>query len=141
MVQMRVCRSCGKKHDINKDCECKEKRDREYREKRNEYQKAYAEENPEVVKPLKTARWRRLRKNIISRDGGHCQRCLIKYGIINSDNLQGHHIIARVHRPDLIFDPQNVITLCASCNYELGTGGLDFEPDKGLMADTMEPNI
>lgn len=138
---LKVCGHCGRKHDINKDCECKQQRDGEYRKHKAEYQRKYEEENPEVVKPLKTARWRRFRNRIISRDGGHCQRCFIKYGIVNSNNLHVHHIQARIKRPDLIFEPTNTITLCASCNYELGTGDLDFEPNDDLLNDDMSPNI
>lgn len=138
---MRTCTHCGRLYSINGECECKPIRDKARKEKKRIYQREYAEENEEFVRPLKTARWQRFRKMIIARDNGHCQRCLIKYNIINGDNLHVHHIIARVKAPELIFEPSNTITLCATCNYDLGTGDLDFEPNRVLMEDNMEPNL
>lgn len=139
--QLRICPSCHKLYDINLECECKKERDKKRREKKNEYQREYAERHPEVVKPIKTARWQRFRQQIIHRDLGHCQRCLIKYGLINSDELEVHHIKARIKRPDLIFDEKNCITLCRHCNIELGTGDLDFEPNPDLMNKSIVPEI
>lgn len=56
-----------------------------------------------------------------------CQRCYIKYGIINGDELQVHHIKPRITHPELMYDEDNVITLCKSCNVQLGLNGIDFD--------------
>lgn len=85
------------------------------------------ERNIEETKFLKSARWRRLRKQIIERDGSHCQRCLIKYNVITTDSLQGHHIRSRLNYPELRWESSNLICLCQLCNTQLGTKDkLDF---------------
>ena len=60
-----------------------------------------------------------------------CQRCFIKYKIITCDDLTVHHILSRKHYPELIFEDENLICLCSTCNKQLGTKDkLDFEWDK-----------
>ena len=75
---------------------------------------------------LTTQRWRKFRSKIILMDGGCCQRCLIKFGKIETQNLTIQHIKPRIYRPDLMYDPSNCVTLCQSCNSTLGLKGLDF---------------
>ena len=72
-------------------------------------------------------RWRSFRKTIIHRDGNLCQRCFRKYNIINGDSLEVHHIKPRIDYPELMYDELNVVTLCKTCNLQLGTNGIDFE--------------
>ncbi len=55
-------------------------------------------------------RYTEFRESILERDGNACVRCWSK------DHLEIHHKIHRVSRPDLIFDPSNVETLCRSCH-------------------------
>jgi|SRR5699024_115633 len=114
----RIC-SCGKIVLRSEECStCS----------RNAYQKQYYQRKKDIIKPLNTTRWRKLRSIIISRDGGRCQRCYIKNGRINGAQLQVHHIIPRIKNPDLMFEESNLITLCKTCNLEIGIGKLDFEP-------------
>lgn len=127
MSNMKICSYCGKRIKFNEDCSCKEK------ENRNEYQRNYYQKNKETLKPLSTKRWRNLRTIIIDRDNGHCQRCAIKFGIIETENLQVHHIKPRIEYPELMFEETNLITLCKTCNLQLGTDEqLDFEPNENL---------
>lgn len=101
------------------------------KEKYNATKREYYKNNKETLKPLMTKRWAKFRLHIISRDNGMCQRCFIKYGIINGDILQVHHIKSRAHYPELIYDEDNVITTCQTCNLQLGTSDkLDFEWEK-----------
>lgn len=124
----KIC-SCGRIINFNETCSCKKNQNR------NEYQKQYYEKNKEVLKPLSSGRWKKLRSLIIKRDQGVCQRCLIKYGIINSNNLQVHHIKPRIEYPELMFEESNLITLCKTCNLQLGTSEkLDFKPSIELDA-------
>lgn len=112
----KICSKCGKIIGYNEKCECKGLKSL-------------------VVKVDKkddgfysTYRWRKLRKRIIDRDKCHCQRCWYKWGIIETDNLQAHHIKSRAHHPELEYDEDNLITLCQRCNLQLGTKDkLDFE--------------
>lgn len=71
-------------------------------------------------------KWRKLRNQIIERDGAHCQRCLHKYGIITTANLEVHHIIARSVNKALELEPINLVTTCKTCNLQLGTNGVDW---------------
>lgn len=124
---MKICSRCNKKISFNEDCSCKIPQDR------NKYQRDYYEENKESLKILSTKRWRDLRKVIINRDGGYCQRCFIKYNIIESDNLQVHHVKPRIKYPELMFEETNLITLCKTCNLNLGIEEeLDFEPNEKI---------
>ncbi|PEN68502.1 HNH endonuclease [Bacillus wiedmannii] len=86
-------------------------------------------ESSDVDKLRNTDRWKRkTRPRIINRDNGLCQRCLIKYNIINSDELQIHHIKSAVNHKELFFEDSNLITLCKTCNLQLGTKDeLDFD--------------
>lgn len=128
MSKKKICDKCGKLIDWNSTCSCKKDNTNQ-----NEYKKQYYKKNKEVIKPITNARWRKLRSLIIKRDGGCCQRCLIKYGMINSENLQVHHIKPRTNYPELVYEESNLITLCKLCNLQLGTNEeLDFGPRKDL---------
>lgn len=121
-VRKKTC-SCGKIIPEGIRCECKRKAKRDYM---REYQRQHKDD------PLKTAKWAKLRKYILKRDGYLCQRCLHKYGLLNSTDLQAHHIRSRRDYPELVFEESNIITLCGTCNRQLGTSNkLDFEiPEK-----------
>lgn len=124
MNKMKYC-TCGKRVDFNSICSCQESR----RLQRNQYQKDYYQKNKDSIKLLQSTRWRKLRKVIISRDQGHCQRCLYKFGIVNDKSLQVHHIKPRVEYPELVYEESNLICLCKTCNLQLGTNEeLDFIP-------------
>lgn len=124
--KMKTC-SCGRIIGFNEICKCKENN-----HDRNQYQRDYYRKNKETLKPLSSTRWKKLRSLIIKRDGGSCQRCKIKYGIINSDELQVHHIKPRINFPELIFEESNLLTLCKTCNLQIGLKELDFEPEIDL---------
>lgn len=129
-MHKKACARCGKIIGIDDTCECIAAARTEYKK---EYSRNYDEENSELVKPLKTAKWQRLRKNIIHRDGGYCQRCKNLLGMITTDKLEVHHIKPRSTHPDLMFDPSNLITVCSTCNMALGVSGeLDFEHSTDL---------
>jgi Mor family transcriptional regulator len=61
-------------------------------------------------KPLNNKRYKQFRAAIFSRDGNACVRCWSR------EKLDIHHKIHRITRPDLVFDPANVETLCHSCH-------------------------
>lgn len=122
-MSKKICKHCGQIVDENHSCEKLE----EKKEKYNKYKRDYYKKNKETLKSLTTVRWRKLRKHIISRDNNMCLRCSIKYGIINGDDLQVHHIKPRILFPELIYDENNLVTLCKTCNIQLGLSGIDFE--------------
>lgn len=124
-TKKKMCLKCGKKIDFNSSCPyCSESKRLEY----NKSKRNYYRENREQLKILSSARWRKKRLEIIARDGGFCQRCFIKYGLINSNSLEVHHIKPRIKYPELIFTNSNLITLCKTCNIQLGMNGIDFKP-------------
>jgi 5-methylcytosine-specific restriction endonuclease McrA len=117
-VRKKIC-SCGKIIPDNASCLCK-------RAKKRDYMREYQRNDKD--NPLKTTKWKHFRNNILRRDKYLCQRCLFKYGIVNSKDLQAHHIKSRKNYPELVFDVKNVICLCRTCNLQLGTkDALDFE--------------
>lgn len=120
-----ICSYCGKIADPeNHTC----KNMKQKKEKYNQTKRDYYKNNKESLKELMSKRWSKFRSHIIERDKNFCQRCFIKYGIINAELLQVHHIKSRAHYPDLVYDEDNVITVCQTCNLQLGTSDkLDFE--------------
>lgn len=115
-MRYRFCPSCGKKIVDGSICECR-------KESRKNYYKNYKRD-----KTLDSYRWKKKREFILKRDGRICQRCLIKYGIINYDDMQVHHIKSRKNYPELTFEDSNLISICGTCNRQLGTKDeLDFE--------------
>lgn len=120
MSRSRFC-PCGKVLKYNEKCTCKNK---------GVIKQKQTEKAVETSKDLEiyTRRWQSKRKYIINRDGGICQRCLIKYNIVNSSQLQVHHIKPRVKYPELIYEDSNLICICGTCNKQLGIKEeLDFE--------------
>ena len=125
-----TCYKCNKINLRGVKCECGSKVNEESVNRRKEYLKKYNEDNAATIRPLKTQKWQNFRKQILFRDGGYCQRCKVKFNILNYDNLEVHHIKSRRDYPELMFDEENCITLCELCNNELGTSNkLDFTPD------------
>lgn len=118
MARQKIC-GCGKILKYNEVCSCRE---------RKEYVKQYNERNKESQSQLTTERWKRKRAYIIKRDGGICQRCWLKYGIVNAEDLQVHHIKPRIKYPELMYDDKNLICICGVCNRQIGIREqLDFD--------------
>lgn len=115
-VMKTTCTGCLKFIPMGTRCRCR---------KRNKPKR----EPNEVDKLRNSDRWKRKKRpHIIRRDRAHCQRCLIKYGIIESSKVTVHHIKPASKYPELFFDDSNLITLCDTCNKQLGTvEQLDFE--------------
>ncbi len=127
MRRMTICGSCGKAHVFGEKCPCKIEAAR-LRNKRR------AQMKPEEKKFFNSREWKGTRKKVIERDGAHCQRCRIKYNVITTSPLQVHHIKPRIKYngtngyPDLRFEPNNLVTLCQSCNTHFQTREqLDFD--------------
>lgn len=131
-MRYKVCSHCEKRYDANKKCSCQT-------EHSNEYSRQYYEQNKERKKQLNSKRWKSLRERIIKRDGGMCNRCWVQLNLIENNNLQVHHIKPRSEYPELMYDPDNLITVCKTCNLELGTSGkLDWDIKK-FNEDNNEP--
>lgn len=121
MARKKICKYCNKIVDDNHKCLS------DKRTQYNKYKREYYQNNKEIVAPLMSRRWRSFRKTIIHRDSNLCQRCFRKYNIINGDSLEVHHIKPRIDYPELMYDELNVVTLCKTCNLQLGTNGIDFK--------------
>lgn len=119
-MRKKICSKCGKIIYEGTQCSCS-KTTFVVNRKSNE---------KKVTDPIYTKRWKEKRMQIIKRDSYMCQRCFIKYNIINSNELTVHHILSRKHYPELVFEDENLVCLCATCNKQLGTKDkLDFEWD------------
>ncbi|MFJ5751655.1 HNH endonuclease [Peribacillus frigoritolerans] len=112
----KTCSKCRNKYEYGKKCSCL-----------NRLNKEMQAINGEVDIFYTTPEWRKLRKRIILRDGAHCHRCLIKYNIITASNLEPHHIVARSVNKELELEPTNLVTVCKTCNLQLGTKGVDWD--------------
>lgn len=112
---LRTCSKCGRIHDTKEPCKVAHKT-------------VKATQIKKENKRSNNSKWKKLRMQIIARDGGCCQRCLIKYGKITMDRLEVHHIKSYEHFPHLEYEKSNLITLDRVCNAQLGTKDkLDFE--------------
>jgi hypothetical protein len=61
-----------------------------------------------------TARWQRLRKGILRRDNGICQIAGPRCSVVASSV---HHRIPSSQAPHLFWEPSNLVSACAACNY------------------------
>lgn len=133
-MRYKVCSHCGRRYDANKQCICQVNNS-------NEYSKQYYEQNKERKKQLNSKRWKTLREIIIKRDGGMCNRCWVSLNVIETKDLQVHHIKPRSEYPELMYDPNNLITVCKTCNLALGTKvSLDWKVQK-FNEDIDEPRL
>lgn len=121
MNRYKFCNTCGAKISLVENCtKCNSSR--------NDYMKGYYHKNKETQNALNSKKWKNFRSMIIKRDKGICQRCFALRDIFISNELQVHHIKPRNKFPELMYDENNVITICKTCNLELGTQEyLDFE--------------
>lgn len=116
-MRKKVCSKCGRILEFNEKCNCT-----------RYFPKSQKKEKNESTKALNRKRWKDKRQQILRRDKHLCQRCKIKYNKFNFDDLQVHHIKSREHYPELMYNNDNLITLCKTCNLQLGTSDkLDFE--------------
>ena len=118
-MRKKICGRCGKFIGEGTQCSCK----------RTAFTQSRTTKSKEKDK-IHSTEWRAKRLQIIKRDNFMCMRCFIKYKIITTDDLTVHHILSRKHHPELMFEDDNLICLCATCNKQLGTkDNLDFEWD------------
>lgn len=123
----RICSSCGRKIKHSETCIC-----------RKQYLAKKVKEKDDGFYSSK--RWIKLRKQVLKRDNHMCQRCMIKFDLIETEHLQAHHIKSREHYPELEMDINNIICVCRTCNLQLGTSDkLDF--DWALQEEEKEYNL
>jgi 5-methylcytosine-specific restriction endonuclease McrA len=72
-----------------------------------------------------SARWQRLRRDVLRRDGG---QCLVQGPRCRGVATTVHHIVPSSQRSDLFFEPTNLISSCTTCNYG---GGARVAADNG----------
>lgn len=114
-----ICSKCGERYEVGAKHVCKKQKNITYLNFNNESR---------ADDIIHSRKWKKLRLKVLQRDKYLCQRCLLKYHHYNADRLTVHHIIARIHSPELGFSPRNLITLCQTCNNQLGTQDyLDFD--------------
>lgn len=70
--------------------------------------------SPERQRAYASARWQEVARLVRARDGYRCQDCgAEKQG---SRSLHLHHVKPWAGNPDLRFEPDNIVTLCADCH-------------------------
>lgn len=122
----KICK-CGKIIDFNETCSC---------QNRYDYKKEYIKKRGDSEKMLYSKKWKDKKEFIKKRDNYMCQRCFYKYGIVNSEELQVHHIKPRVKFPELAYEDSNLICICGTCNRQIGTKEeLDFEWNCSYVTD------
>ena len=117
MARMYNCGICGGKHEINTECPHKYKF------------KKVSDVSQKANKFYRTKAWQMKRKEIIERDK-YCQRCWLKFGIVNMDQLQIHHIKQLTQYWEERLNNDNLICVCLQCHRFLdqsNNGKLDFD--------------
>jgi hypothetical protein len=61
-----------------------------------------------------TARWQRLRKAVLARDG---HQCMIGGPRCGGYATTVHHQIPSSQQPELFWEPANLVAACGACNY------------------------
>lgn len=61
-----------------------------------------------------STKWKKLRKSILHRDRYRCRICA-RYGRMVAAT-EVHHIKHATEYPELVYDPQNLVSLCKSCH-------------------------
>ena len=89
-----------------------------------------SDEAAEYRKLYKTARWRRLRVQVIQRDMGTCQRCKVPvvYHSTSPRSAVVHHVKAHKGDEVLFFDESNTELVCKQCH----DGAIQFEEARGF---------
>lgn len=68
---------------------------------------------------ISTRKWLKVRKQAIVRDKGICVLCFLRHNRIFSKALEVHHIVKRIDDPSLMYDLDNLVTVCRECHEEL----------------------
>lgn len=63
-----------------------------------------------IANQLCNSRYRRIRKEVLKRDGNCCSLC------VGTEKLEAHHILEKRYHPTLIWRVENMITLCKKCH-------------------------
>ena len=99
------------------------------------------ERTKESDKLINNKRWKDKRLHILKRDKYMCMRCWHKYKIINTENLQVHHIKSRIDFPHLCFEDSNLLVVCKYCNLSLESNHLNHELDFDWTPPEKEYNL
>ncbi len=75
---------------------------------------------PPRQKAYATIAWKALEKTILKRDNRTCVKC--KTQLTERVKINIHHIEDFDRRPDLRFEPTNLMTLCKPCHQEIHSG-------------------
>lgn len=104
-MRKKMCNRCGKIINDNDTCCVSPKK--------------ISKKQADSDKILRTSKWAKTRIRVLKRDNYLCQRCLIKFNILNTEDLTVHHIKSRKEYPELMFDLNNLVCLCRTCNLQL----------------------
>lgn len=124
-AQIRItCKYCGKEIITTKSRNKKycniECRNNDYKERlKGETSPAWKGGKTSIVKRRKSSiEYKKFRDKIFKRDNYRCQACGEK-----TRTLEVHHIKEQSKYPELMLDPNNVITLCHACHKETDNYG------------------
>lgn len=128
------CRKCRKKIEYGstycEECNINNKK---------ENKKTINNKNIPSNSKISSRKWKTIREQAIIRDNGVCVLCLSKYKRIFSKGLEVHHIVKRIDNPDLMYNLDNLVTVCRYCHEELEKLSpieqkklLNLNKDKGL---------
>jgi 5-methylcytosine-specific restriction protein A len=112
MALMKLCR-CGKMIDITLS-RCDHCQD-SHKERHKLYDKTKRDERSSAF--YKSKEWRRLRKKVIARDNGLCQRCL-KSSKFKAGEIC-HHIIEIKEDWGKRLDESNIEFVCMQCHNQI----------------------
>lgn len=122
------CSKCREKIEYGKTycSKCLEKIQKERNAHKNKKINPYAK--------ISSRKWRKIREQAIIRDRNSCVLCFLKYKRVFSKGLEVHHIVKRIEDPSLMYDLDNLVTVCRECHEELEK--LSTEQQRSLLNKT-----
>ena len=133
-MRKTICSKCGKIKSDTQKCACD-------KIKTINVKPIKSEEKKDYKNGIHSARWRKKRLFILKRDKGLCQRCLHKFNIFNGEQLTVHHIKSRKEYPELMFEDNNLITLCLTCNLQMEAKDLNHQLDFDITIEDNDFNL
>lgn len=126
-----ICTRCGTLK-INNKCKCENIKSLQVKKEK---------QKQDYKNGIHSARWKKKRLFILKRDKGLCQRCLHKFHIFNGEQLTVHHIKSRKEYPELMFEDNNLITLCLTCNLQMEAKDLNHQLDFDITIEDNDFNL
>ena len=131
---LKTCPTCGGLHEINEVCPVQLKHRAEYL--RNINRKLKRNSEADIFR--NSRKWKRKRKQILSRDIFMCRVCFLLNHNITTENLSVHHIESLNNNFKKRLDDSNLISLCRYHHEMAEKGAISVDTLKKIIKIPMD---